>query len=377
MDTTAVRLIAGGEGRTRVFYRRALVLVSVLSVLVTALVVGAARFVCVTLFDDEELTAPLRIMALGIGPWALAVIHASLLQGAGKIGLSIFVRFVLFFLVAIPFLLLFARGGSLEGAAAAHVAATVSIFAFAVVLWRRTVSEGFTLSNRDLPPSRWREVVNAGLSLCSIGLLSTASALADTFLLGALGTMEEVGTFRVALRLAALSSAALEAVRAAIAPRLANYHSGRDWQMLEYASRAGATLAVGLTVPYWLIVLIFPRQVLGLFGPEFTVAVSATVLLVIGRIADTVAGPSSTVLTMAGLERPLRNLMVVITALRILLLSLAIPLWGIVGAAAVGCFSDIAAGMARVALVRHKTGIMVLPLPRRLLPYHVDGLPSS
>ena len=372
MDTTAVRLLAGGEGRTRVFYRRALALVTVVGLLVTALVLAAAPLVCLTFFGETALINPLRIMALGIVPWALAIIYASLLQGAGKIGLSIVIRFVALFLAAIPFLLVFGRNGSLEGAALAHVGATVSIFVVGALAWRRTVDQGFTLSDHNLAPGRWRAAVSAGLSLCSIGLLSAASGLADTFLLGTLGTMEDVGTFRVAWRIAALGGAALEAVRLAIAPRMAAYHSRGEWRALEQTGRAGTTLAVVLTAPYWLIVLAFPREVLGLFGTEFTVAVAATMVLVIGRLVSTVTGPVSTLLTMAGLERPLRNLTIVATVLRVVLLSLAIPVWGVLGAAVVSCVADVATSIAATILVRRKLGIVLLPLPRSVLPYRPD-----
>jgi O-antigen/teichoic acid export membrane protein len=371
MDPMVVRLFAGGEGRSRVVYGRVLALVLVVGLLMTGMLLAAAPFLCVTLFGETALIEPLRIMALGIVPGALAYLHGSFLQSAGKIGLSILVHYVALFVTGIPFLLLAGKGG-IEGAALAHVAASVSTLAIGVWLWRQTVDTAFTLSNHDLAPGRWREVVGASLSLCSIGLLTAASGLADTFLLGALGTIEDVGTFRVAFRIAVLGGAALEVVRAVIAPRMAAHYSDGDWYALERSGRAGTALSVLLTLPYWFVVLLFPRQVLGIFGSEFTAVTTATIILIFARMIATFTGPVGTLLAMTGLERPLRNLTIVVTVMRIVLLAAVIPVWGVLGVAVVGCLSEIVAGVAATVLSRQRLGIAVLPLPRSVLSYRAD-----
>lgn len=372
MDGTVVRLLAGGQGRSHAFYGRVMAFVVLVGLVMTAVVQVSAPFICADLFGEPELLLPLRIMALSIVPWSLVFIHGSLLQGAGRIGLSIFIHYVGLFLIGIPLLLVLAQDGSLAGAAIAQVGATVAVLVAGVALWRRTVADGFTLQRHDLPRGLWGSAVRASLSLLVINLLFAAGVYADTFLLGALATMNDVGTFRVAFRLAILGRAALDAVSAAIAPRMAAHHSSGNLNALERTARAGTALAALLTIPYWVIVLGFPREALGLFGSEFTVAATATILLVIGKMASTIAGPVATLLIMSGLERDLRNLTIVVTGLSILLLPVVIPVWGVLGVAAVSCLADILQSVAASVLVRRRLGIVVLPVPARVLPYRTD-----
>jgi len=254
----------------------------------------------------------------------------------------------------------------------AQVSTSVIVLSAGFVLWRRTVRGGFALTGNDLSTQRWRGTVRAGMSLCLIGLLLAASAQADAFLLGTLATMSDIGTLRVAFRVAALSGAALDAVGAAIAPRMAAYHLRGDLRALERTGRAGTALAVLLTVPYWLIVLGFPARVLGLFGTDFTTATTVLTLLVVGRVVGSMAGPVATLLTMSGYERQLRNLTMMVTTLRIASLLVVIPLWGLVGVAAVSALCDIVTNTAASLLVYRNLGIVVLPLPGNMLPYRAD-----
>lgn len=372
MDATVVRLLAGGRGRTRAFYHRVLLLVTATGLAMTGVVQMMAPFVCVHLFGEPGLVVPLRIMAMGIAPWALVFIHGSLLQSAGRIALSIFIHYVGAFVIGIPFLLVLAWDGSLTGAALSQVAATLSVLAAGAFVWRRTVAGGFELADEELAPGMWGAAVRASLSLAAIGILFAAGSHADTFLLGALTTMSDVGTFRVAFRIAVLGGAALEAVGTAIAPRMAAHHSRGDLRALEATARAGTALAVAISVPYWLLVLGFPDAVLGLFGSEFTVGSGAMVLLIAGKIVSTVSGPVATLLIMAGHERELRNLTLLVTLGHVALLPFVIPIWGFVGVAAVCCLSSVANNLGATLLIRRTLGIVALPLPSRVLPYHVN-----
>jgi O-antigen/teichoic acid export membrane protein len=369
MEDTVVRYLAGGKGRTRAFYGRLITTVSALALLATALVVALAPLICVHLLRQPELVMPLRVMAFSILPWSLLSIHGGLLQSAGKIPQALFVRQVGLLLVGIPLLLMFAWAGGIAGAAAAQVAAAVIVLAVSVRLWRRTVAREFMLTDDPLAPEVWSAARRTAASLGMMHLLFLSSGLADTFLLAAFASIEDLGKFRVALRVGVLGGAVLEAVTAAIAPRLAGQHARGDLRALEQTARAGALFAVALSLPYWIMVLSFPTQVLGIFGAEFAAAAPAAILLLIGRMVSTITGPVGTVLVMSGLDRPLRHLTTVVITLRILVLPLVISHWGLYGAAAVGCLSDIATNVGATVVARRKLGIVALPVPSTLVGY--------
>lgn len=369
MDATLVRLVAGGEGRSVGFYRRTITLVLGLGITMTVLVFVGAPVLARGVFREAALATPLRVMALSIIPSSLAFIHGSLLQSAGRIGAALFVQHVGILLIATPLLLVFATGGSVLGAAVAHTLATLLILAAGLLCWRHTERRDFPLADKAVSAALWRRTLRAGLSIYSLELVFAGSLLADTFFLGALSSSEDVGTFRVAARVAVLAVAALEAVTAAIAPRLAAYHSSDDLQSFERTARTGTAFAVMLNLPYWIVVLAFPQAVLGLFGTEFGVGADALVILMIGRIFASLTGPVGTLMIMGGLERPLRNVTIATAVLRLALLALVVPRWGLIGVAVVSCVIDIANNTAVTVLLYRQLGVLSFPLPARLLPY--------
>ena len=383
LDTTLLRLFASGRG-SPALYRRATGAVAAAGVTATAIVVLASPALARFVFREPALTEPLRVMALSVVPWSLLLLHGSLLQSTGRIALAMFVQHVGVLVTGIPLVVLLGAGGSLVGVAAAHALSTCAILAAGVFLWRRAGAldaragsgRGIEASSDDQEPggvrdlsTLWPLALRSGLSLCLIELLTTGGTIADTFLLGALGTAEDVGVFKIAFRVAVLGTAAFEAVKVTLAPRLARELASGDLATVEQTARRGAAVTLLLSVPAWIAVFFFPARVLGLFGPEFAAGAGALLLLMAGRVTSAVAGPNGLLLIMAGRERALRDATVVLALARVALLYVVIPRWGLVGAAAAVSACDAVSIVVSSLLVRRFLGITALPLPAAVLPY--------
>jgi O-antigen/teichoic acid export membrane protein len=366
LDTTLMRTFASGQG-SNALYRRAVAVVAGLGVAVGALLAAAAPALVRWVFHEPALTEPLRVMAISIAPWSLLMVHGSLLQSTGRVALAMFVQHVGVLVTGIPLVLVLGAGGSLVGVAAAHTLSTVIILAVGVGWWRR-VRNDVAPADLDLD-SLWPRVLRSGLAICLIELVTTGSTIADTFLLGALGTAEDVGVFKVAFRVAVLGTAAFDAVRVTLAPRIASGLASGDLETVEQTARRGALVTLLLSLPAWLVVALFPRQVLLLFGPEFTAGATALLLLMVGRVTQAVAGPTGLLLVMGGHERALRDATVVLALARVALLWAVIPRWGLVGAAAAIAVCDVASIAVSTIQVRRFLRMTALPLPRSIVPY--------
>jgi O-antigen/teichoic acid export membrane protein len=104
-----------------------------------------------------------------------------------------------------------------------------------------------------------------------------------------------------------------------------------------------------LNLPFFLIAVIFPEALLGLFGPEFTDGAAALGILAFASLVNAATGTSGAMLDMTGHTRVKLVNSTISVALGIALNLLLIPVLGVVGAAisVVGAVSAV--NLLRVA----------------------------
>ena len=98
-----------------------------------------------------------------------------------------------------------------------------------------------------------------------------------------------------------------------------------------YAAATG--WVVRLSLPAFVALLVFPDELLRLFGPDFAAGAAVTVILALGQLVNAATGPCGTLLNMSG--RVALNMADNLAALvlNVLLNLWLIPAYGIVGAA--------------------------------------------
>jgi O-antigen/teichoic acid export membrane protein len=106
--------------------------------------------------------------------------------------------------------------------------------------------------------------------------------------------------------------------------------------------------------------LVCGRWLLGLFGPEFTVAYPALLLISLGQLFNAYCGQNGTVATMTGRERAQTKILIVAAAINVFLNLLLIPLFGITGGAIASAASVMFWNVATVILIRDELGLQTL-----------------
>jgi O-antigen/teichoic acid export membrane protein len=243
-------------------------------------------------------------------------------------------------------------------------------WAIVVGTWSAAVLALMALGRRlrSLPagPPTYRPRQLFGFSTVSwvSSLSSTGLIWLDTLLLGFFG-YADIGVYTVATRLVTLAVFVLAPLNAAFAPHLAHlYHRG---QMAEVRQGYGAVTGwiVRLSLPAFAALLVFPGELLRLFGGAFAIGAAVTTVLAVGQLVNAATGPCGTVLNMSG--RVSVNMWDNVAALLLnLVLNLwLIPAYGIVGAAVAWAVSLAAVNVARVLQVRSLIG--ALPVTAGLL----------
>jgi O-antigen/teichoic acid export membrane protein len=157
----------------------------------------------------------------------------------------------------------------------------------------------------------------------------------------------------------------LAPLNAAFGPYLAHlYHQDRMTEVRRsYAAVTG--WVVRLSLPAFAVLLVFPDELLRLFGGAFVTGAAVTVILAAGQFVNAATGPCGTVLNMSG--RVALNMWDNLAALvlNVLLNLWLIPAYGIVGAAVAWAVSLAVVNAARVLQVRRL--IRALPVSAGML----------
>src|SRR5436305_9037063 len=182
-------------------------------------------------------------------------------------------------------------------------------------------------------------------------LASTGLIWADTIILGLYLPSSEVGRYNVIGRLMLLAAMAMVPINASFAPRIADlYQRGRhDALQRTYIVATGWILR--LSLPAFVGLVVFSRQLTAVFGKGFTVSTTIVVVLVVGKLTDAATGPCGLMLNQSG--RVALNMVdnVGVLVANVFLNVYLIPRYGILGSAIAWAISLIAVNVARVVQV--------------------------
>lgn len=156
----------------------------------------------------------------------------------------------------------------------------------------------------------------------------------DIVMVGALAGTEEAGQYRVATRLASFIPFFLVAANNAMSPRIAGLYTAGDKEKLQSLIKSISRAVFLLTLPVFLIAMIFPQTLIGLlFGPDFMAAVFPFMVLVGAQFFGVFMGQVGQVLAMTGHERYAAFSVMFAVLVNVALNFLLVPVFGILGAA--------------------------------------------
>lgn len=370
LDNTVVRFTAahssGGDwAAVNGVYARSMGIVLVTSTVATAALYLAAPWLAVSAFSKPEAATVIRWMSLSILPTAVFSLHAEMLKGLKRVGLTIFVQNILPWTLCALGLLMMGGGTGAAGAAAAYLFSAVLTAAAGVVLWRRLGAVlGFSLVKGRFSASK---IFASCVPLFWASAMNLVINWASFFFLSVWGTKAELGLFGTASRTALLMSFIHVAVNSIVAPKFADlYHRG-DFTGLGDIARSSAGMLTVLSFPVLAVFLLFPSYVMNIFGESFMEGGTILSILAVGQFVNVATGSVGYLLIMSGNERAYRNNVSIAAALSVLLNLVLTPMYGLKGAAIATSLSIAFQNITASYLVYNITNIRILPLPGLLI----------
>lgn len=171
------------------------------------------------------------------------------------------------------------------------------------------------------------------LTVFASDMMTTFRENIQTFLLGALNTITSVGIYAVVNQINLIGHMFHTAVTTATKPVLAELYDGGAYAEMGRLYQTTTKWSFTFNLPLFLVLVIFPAQVLSIFGKSFVGGSTALILLALANMADVGTGTCGAVIDMSGYAKLKLFNSIVRVVLAIGLSILLIPSMGILGAA--------------------------------------------
>jgi O-antigen/teichoic acid export membrane protein len=357
LDDAMVRYIAIHAGRDDEEGVSGTLQIGIVVSTITGLIAGTVLFVLAGpiangLLDTPELEPLLRLFAIVVPFLVLSNVLLGTARGFRRMDYAALGEKVVQSLVRLVLVAILALVGHLNVYAAAvalglaDVAASVTLV---TLLQRRfEIHRAFRRgARRDV-----REILRFAIPLWLAGLLRQFRRNVQSILLGTMATVSSVGVFSIVGRVSSVASVSSLSIYVSSRPAMAQLHDRGDRETLTGLYTATTRWTLGLNLPFFLVMVLFADPLLLLFGEDFGEGATALTIMAFGELVNAGTGTCQGMLDMTGHTRAKLANTVLWTVLLIGGSALAIPRWGIVGAATASFVAIAAVNVAALIEVR-------------------------
>jgi O-antigen/teichoic acid export membrane protein len=255
-------------------------------------------------------------------------------------------------------------------AAWAYLVAEALLFVVTALMLRQLLppSDGSTFSTRRL----YR--FSAPMSLNRLLLYSNNQT--ETLFLGFLASSATLGVFGIARRLSQIvGSALLAAVAVLFDPLVAGLHHTSRTDDLDQLFKTSTRWLFTLGLPVSLLEIVFARDIMRIFGPDFAVGGAALAILTTGQLINVATGISANLQAMAGYTKVTLMNALGFVALSLVFDAAMIPAFGLIGAAIANSAAVVSINVIRLVQIKKRLGIS--PYDRKFLRPIAAAIPGA
>jgi O-antigen/teichoic acid export membrane protein len=298
-----------------------------------AVLLTAGRWMATRFYHSPALIAYLPFFALIMLCGAVSGFYRQVLAGYRDLKLrTLITNFVGTPLNMILAIALISLGFGLRGYLLAQICTGALIGVLLIIAVRRfTPTAARFFARRGSYPRR--EVWSFSLTMLGVSFLDVVMMQTDKVTIGFFRNTRELGIYSVAAALVAYIPLILMSVNQIFAPTIAHLHTRGERALLSRLFQSLTKWVTGLTLPLVLVVTVFSRPLMRLFGPEFAVGWPILVIGALGQLVNCGVGSVGYMLLMSGNEKRLMRAQGVMAAVMVGLSVFLVPGKGILGAA--------------------------------------------
>ena len=339
------------------------------NVVLAAVLLTFGRILAVRFYHSQVLVQYLPWFAGMMLFGVVTTFYGKVLGGYRDLKLrTLIVNFIGSPLTMILAVLLISAGMGLRGYLAAQILSAAIVSLLLLLAVRRLTPAAARFS--ALPGSHPEgEVWSFSAAMMGIGLLEFLMSQVDKIALGYYRSPRDVGIYSVAAAMVVYVPLVLSSINQIFAPTIADLHPRGERALLSRLFQSLTKWVVGLTLPLALVIIMFARPMMRIFGHEFEYGWPILVIGTIGQLVNCGVGSVGYLLLMSGNEKRLVKVQSVMAAVMVVLCAVLVPLWGLVGAAFAAAATNVGTNLWNLLEVRKTLGFS--PYNRgylRLLP---------
>jgi O-antigen/teichoic acid export membrane protein len=310
--------------------------------------------VCEVVFGKPDLEPVMALMAFTIPLIGIYTIQASSLQGLEKVIQAMITLSLIVPLVTLVAIFVFGVSNAIEMAIIYLIACAVTL-CFGYFFWRFSTLKG--------PVSgvfSSMELLQSCVPLWSAVFCNQITVWSSLLLLGVWGSAEDVSYLAIAQRIAMLTTLVLIASNVITSPKIAVASSQNEPEKLVHIARISIRIALAGAVPAFLLVVLWPKWLLSIFGTEFISATTALVILATGQLINNASGQVQGILSMTGNQTKLAQNSALAAVVSLSLGFALIPSYGLTGAALAQAFAVASNNILGVVQIKRIFGFNIL-----------------
>lgn len=374
LPQSAVRFVAGYSARGEFDKLHALLwrgagLLLAANLVFSAVLLFFGRFIALHFYHAPALVPYIPLFAVMMLFSVLSVFWGKVLSGYRDLRLrTLIVNFLgspLNMLVAV---LLISAGMGLRGYLWAQIVSSgVGCLLLVIAVQRLTPAPArFSFHSSSLPA---REVWSFSAAMLGIGFLDFVMVQVDKIVLGFYRGAREVGIYSVAAAVVVYVALALTSLNQIFAPTIADLHARGEHKLLARLFQSLTKWVIGLTLPLAVVVMVFSRPLMRIFGHDFEMGWPILIIGTIGQLVNCGVGSAGYLLLMSGHQGRVLKVQIAMAVAMVVLCVGLIPFWGVVGAALAGAIINVGTNVAY--LLQVQSALKLSPYNKsylRLLP---------
>lgn len=340
-----------------------------------AVVLTVGPWVATHFYHAPQLVRYLPLFAMIMVTGALGSFFAKVLAGYKEVGRrTIITRFVAPPLTMVLTILLITLGGGLRGYLISQIVSALVVLGLLVSLaWRLTpvAARSPNAAKLLIGPEVW----SFSAAMFGIGMMEFFMGQTDRVALGYYRGAHDVGIYAVAAALVAYEPIILQSVNQIFAPVIADIHTRGDRLLLGRLFQTLTKWMLGLTFPLAIVMIVFARPIMAVFGHDFESGWPILVIGTCGQLVNCGVGSVGCLLLMSGNQGRLIRVQAYMAATMVALSIWLVPLWGALGAALAAALTNV--GVNVWNLVEVRSALDLSPYNRsylKLLPSLVSAL---
>jgi O-antigen/teichoic acid export membrane protein len=325
--------------------------------LLAGCVVLMRHWVSTSLYHTPALAGYLSLFAVLLFLGVLTSFFGQLLTGYKQVAKRTIITNFAGVLLSILFtVLLITLGKGLWGYVLAQVASAIVVLILLGWAAYKLTPQPARLALKKIgrPPRAMFSFAAAAFAMDITGFLYGQT---DKVILGFYLNARSVGVYAVAATIVAFIPITLQSVNQIFSPTIADLHARGEMELLNRLFQTLTKWIAGLTLPLAVVVIVFSRVLMRIFGHDFEAGWVILVIGAVGQLVNCATGSVGYLLLMSGHERRLVKIQLVMGVITVTLCLLLVPRWGIAGAAFAAAIANVGSNAWCLLEVKKRLGL--------------------